>query len=104
MDFSRDTDFQQEILKDTPSKNVKKCFLATSEFGEEIQGEIVLHITNDRLNEASFKRKLDPILRNIIKNQNLIELLFKVLKHFDAQNPVIGSLIREFDIGGKIRA
>ena len=60
MDFSRDTDFQQEIKKkNTPSENVKKYLLATSEFGQEIQREIDFHITNDRLNEASFRRKLD---------------------------------------------
>ena len=53
------------------------------------------------MNEASFRRKLDPISRNIIKNQNPIEQLFKDVKHFDAQNPVIGYLIREFNIGKK---
>ena len=61
--------------------------LATSEFGKDVQGEIDLYITNGRLNEASFRRKFDPILRNIIKNQNPIELLFKDVKHFDAQKP-----------------
>ena len=35
--------------------------LATSEFGQEIQGEIDLYVTNDRLNKASFRQKLDPI-------------------------------------------
>ena len=87
IDFSRDTDFQQEILKNLPSEDVKKYLLATSEFGKEVQGEIDLYITNGRLNEASFRRKFDRILRNIIKNQNLIELLFKDVKHFDAQKP-----------------
>ena len=31
----------------------------------------------------------------------MIELLFNVVKHFDAQNPVIGSLIQEVDIRKK---
>ena len=35
----------------------------------------------------------------MIKNQNPVELLLKVAKHFVAQNPLIGSLIREVDIG-----
>ena len=56
---------------------------------------------NNRLNEVSHRRKLDSISKNIIKNQNPIELLLKDIKHFDAQNPVIGSLIREVDIGKK---
>ena len=73
----------------------------TSVFGNKVQGEIDLYVTNNRLNEASFRRKLDPISKNIMKNQNPIELLFKDVKHFDAQKPVIGSFIREVDIGNK---
>ena len=34
-------------------------------------------------------------------NQNLIDFLFKELKHFDVQNPLIGNLIMEIDIGKK---
>ena len=101
IDFSQDSDFQQQLVKNKPSEDVKKYLLATSEFDEEIKGEIDLYITNSRLNEASFRERLDPISKNIIKNQNPIELLFKGVKHFDAQSPVIGSLIREVDIGRK---
>ena len=36
-----------------------------------------------------------------MQNQNPIALLLKDVKHFDAQNQVIGSLIREVDIGKK---
>ena len=32
IDFSRDKDFQEKILKNTPSEDVKKYLLATSEF------------------------------------------------------------------------
>lgn len=42
IDFSSDTDFQQEIVKDTPSKDVKKLLLTTSEFSLEIHGKIDL--------------------------------------------------------------
>ena len=45
--------------------------------------------------------KIQPISKNITKDQNPIELLFKDLKHFDTQNPVIGNFIREVDIGKK---
>ena len=117
MDFSSDTDIQQEIVKNAPSEDVNKFLLATSEFGQEIHEEINLYVTNNRLNEASFRQKLDPISKNIIKNQNPVDLLFKDLKHFDTQNPVemlfkdlkhcdtqnsvIDNLIREVDIGKK---
>ena len=66
------------------SEDVTEFLLATSDFGEEIQGELDLHVTNNRLNEASFRRRLDPIWENIIRNKNPKELLFKDVKHFDA--------------------
>ena len=68
IDFSHNTDFQQEIVKNTPSEDVKKYLLATSKFRNEIQNEIYLYVINNRLNEASFRRKLDPVSKNIIKN------------------------------------
>ena len=101
IDFSQDTDFQQQLVSRAPSKDVKKYLLARSAFGEEIQGETDFYVTNSRPNDASFRRKLNLISENIIKNQNRIELLFKGIKHFDVQNPVIGSLIREVNIGKK---
>ena len=60
-----------------------------------------MYITNNSLNEASFRGKLDPISKNVIKKQNPIKLLVKDLKYFNTQNPVIGNLIREVDIGKK---
>ena len=100
-DFSGDTDFQQSIINKTLSEDVKKLLLATSDFGNKIQGELNLYGTDRKLNSASFRRKLDPISKNVIRNQNPIEFLFKHLKHFDAQNPVIGNLIKEIEIGKK---
>ena len=50
-----------------------------------------MYVTNNRLNEVSFRRRLGPISKNSIGNKNPIELLFKDVKLFDAQNSVIGS-------------
>ena len=72
---------------------MSKFLLTMSKFRMEIQGEIDLSITNDRLNEASFKRKLDPPSKNIIRNENSLELVFKNISTFDAQNSVTGSLL-----------
>ena len=84
------------------SEDEKKFLLATSNFGEEIQGELDLYVTNNRLNEAGFRRRLEPISKNI-RNKNPIKLLLKNVKHFDGQNPVICSLIKEFDIGKNLK-
>ena len=51
------SDFRQKILSEVPNEVVKIYFLTTKEFGREIQSGIDLYITQDRLNEASFKRK-----------------------------------------------
>ena len=56
IDFSQDNDFQQQLVNNPLSEDVKKFLLATSNFGEEIQGELDLYVTNNRLNEASFRR------------------------------------------------
>ena len=76
---------------------MSKFLLTMSKFRMEIQGEIDLSITNDRLNEASFKRKLDPPSKNIIRNENSLELVFKNISTFDAQNSVTGSLLWEIE-------
>ena len=58
-------------------------------------------MTSDRLNKASFRQKLNLVSKSIIKNQNSIELLLKDIKHFNTQNPVVDSIIRQVDIGKK---
>ena len=98
IDFSGDIDFQQPVVNKTLSEDINKFVLATSDFGNKIPGELNLYRMGGKLNSASFRRKLDPIFKNVIRNQNPIEFLFKNLKHFDAQNSVIGNLIKEIDI------
>ena len=58
-------------------------------------------MTKDRLNNASFRQKLDPISKNILRRQNPLELVFKDISTFDAENPIVGSLLRELDVGKK---
>ena len=63
-----------------------------------MQDDINLYITGDRLNNASFRQKLNPISKNIFRSQNPVELVFEDISTFDAQNPVVRSLLRELDI------
>ena len=51
--------------------DVKKFLLVTSDSEEETQGELDLFVTKNRLNETSFRRRLDTISKNIIRNKNL---------------------------------
>ena len=46
------------------------------------------------------RQKLYPISKNI-KRQNRSELVFEDISTFDAENPIVGSLLKELDIGKK---
>ena len=96
-------DFFADIANDAniPKEDVQKYLLATSDFAKSIQTDINYYVTRDRINDASFRQKLDPISKNILRRQNPLELVFEDISTFDAENPIIGSLLREIDIKEK---
>ena len=98
--INTDSDFYSRIAADTdiPKENVKKYLLATSDFAKSIQTDINHYVTRDRINNASLRQKLDPISKNILRRQNPLELVFEDISTFDAENPIIGSLLRGIDI------
>ena len=75
--------------------------MGTSDFVKGVQDDINLYVTRDSLNNASFRQKLDPIDKNIFHRKNPHDLVFQDISTFDAQNPVVGSLLCELDIGKK---
>ena len=97
------SDFYSRIAADAdiPKEDVKKYILATSYFAKSIQTDINHYVTRDRINDASFRQKLDPISKNILRRQNPLELVFEDISKFDAENPIVGSLLREIDIKKK---
>ena len=46
VDFSQANDFQQQLVNNPLSEDVRKFLLATSDFGEEIQPQLDLYVTN----------------------------------------------------------
>ena len=103
IDSSVNLDFYDKIANDAeiPPEDIPKYLLATSDFAKGFQNDINLYVTRNRLNNASFRQKLDPKAKNIFRKQKPLELVFKDISSFDAQNPIIGSLLRELDIGKK---
>ena len=103
VDTFLDSDFYGRIINDAdiPSEDLQKCILATSDFAKGMQTDINHYVTKDRLNNASFRQKLDPISKNILRRQNPLELVFEDISMFDAENPIISSLLRELDVGKK---
>ena len=97
------SDFYSRITTDAdiPREDVQKCILATSDFAKSIQTDINHYVTRDRINDASFRQKLDPISKNILRRQNPLELVFEDTSTFDAENSIVGSLLREIDIKKK---
>ena len=86
---------------DLPREDVQKYILATSDYAKSIQTNINHYVTRDRINDASFRQKLDPISKNILRRQNPLELVFEDISTFDAENPIVGSLLREIDLNKK---
>ena len=75
--------------------------MATSDFAKSIQTDINHYVTKDRINNTSFRQKLDPISKNILRGQNPLELVFEDISTFDSENPMVGSLLRETNIKKK---
>ena len=69
-----------------------------------MQSNINHYVTKDRINNASFQQKLDRISKNILRRQNPLELVFEDISTFDAENPIVGSLLKELDVGKKVLA
>ena len=58
-------------------------------------------MTKDRINNASFRQKLDPISKNVLRRQNPLELVFEDISTFGSENPIIGLLYKELDVRKK---
>ena len=82
-----------------PLEDVQKYILATSDFAKGMQTGISHYVMRVRINKASFREKLDPISKIIIRRQNPLELVFKDISTFDAETPIVGSIIGELDVG-----
>lgn len=55
-------------------------------------------MTRDHIYNTTFRQKLDPISKNILRRQNLLELVFEDVSTFDAENPILGTLLRELGL------
>ena len=97
------SDFYSTITADADIRreDVQKYILATSDFAKSIQIDIKHYVTRDRINDASFRQRLDPISKNILRRQNPLELVFEDISTFDAENPIVGRLLREIDVKKK---
>ena len=75
--------------------------LTMSDFAKKMQTQINNYVTKGRINNTTFRQKLDPISENNMRKQNPLELVFEDISTFDAENPIVGSLLQELDVGKK---
>ena len=68
---------------------------------QKVFRQILITVTRDKINDASFRQKLDPISKNILRRQNLLELVFEDISTFDAENLIVRSFLRELDLKKK---
>ena len=99
MDNFLGSDFYGRITNDAdiPPEDVQKYNLATSGFAKGMRTDINHYVTRDCINNASFRQKLDAISKNILRRRNPFELVLEGVSTFDAENPIVGSLLRELD-------
>ena len=69
-----------------------------------MQSDINHYVRKGRMNNANFRQKLDPISKNILRRQIPLELVFEDISTFDKENPIVGSLLKELDVGKKVLA
>ena len=54
-------------------------------------------VTNDKLNDAIIRHVLDRKDKHILADPNPLQITFKDIKKFDAQNPIIGKLLTQIE-------
>ena len=68
VDGTFDSTFQRKLISNLKTnEDVKNYLLASSGLDQHMQEDIDIDITKDRLNEASLRRKLDPVFKNTIR-------------------------------------
>ena len=104
IDSAVNSDFYGRVANDVdiPFEDVQKYLLEPSDFAKGMQDDINVYVMRDRLNNVSFRQKLDPISKSILRRQNPLELVFEDISTFDAQNPVVGSCCASLMLKKKI--
>ena len=72
-----DSDFQQDLIsKIEPSEDLRNYLLTSREIGEVIQEDIDMIVTDGKLNDTVVKQRLNDLYKNLLRRQNLCEVVF----------------------------
>ena len=89
-----DPDVDNKILNVIKNrKDLQKWLLATSNFGQELQEDVNAIVGGDeKFNNAVVRRALDLKNDGVFQNPEPLTVVFRDVKNFDMQNPIIGKL------------
>ena len=71
--------------------------LATGDIDKSIKGNLKLAVTDGKLNNAIIRHAVDTKDKHILANPNPLQVTFKDIKIFDAQNPIIGKVLTQIE-------
>ena len=71
--------------------------LATGDTHKSTQESLKSVFTHAKLNDTIIRLALDTIEKHILANPNPIQITFKDIKRFDAQNPIIGKVLTQIE-------
>ena len=82
----------------TDDLSIQKFLLSKGVLEDAILDNLGMIVTDRKFNNAGIRRKLDLKYPSIIKKPTASNFLFRDLKQFDVQNPVIGGLYNQLQI------
>ena len=95
-----DLDFQNSIIYVINNRqDLQKFLLGSIDIGENIQEGTNLAVTNNKLNDATVRSALDPVYKSVLRRQNFLEIVFKDISIFDAQNHILRNLLKKIESG-----
>ena len=80
---------------------LKNIFLQQVILPKEYKQTLTIMWQKIELTMQALDKKLNPISKNILRRQNQLELVFQDISTFDAENPIVGSLWKQLDVGKK---
>ena len=88
-----DPKFQNDAIDSRA--DLRKFWLATSDYRKNIQENTIAVVTDGRFNKVALRHLLDEKDKGVFKSHNPLSLTFKGAKKFDIQNPVVENLLSQ---------
>ena len=89
-----DLNFQNSIIDIVNNRSdLRKCLLATSDYGRNIQENINSLVDGGKFNQAVVRRVLDEKNKGVFESPTPLRATFKDAKKFDIENPILGNLL-----------